>query len=625
MIARPLAYETLQRNLEAALPSLPSTNRYIRASNCNISEGILRCEELRIYLSDRKLPMTVSLSEDATRIIDKVQYDPNTNQLIGFVLPINDTNGLPIPFKFPARNADDIFSHFSGENTVSSFLNVVVAQPLAVAPRFCLLIYGSDCRYSAFEVSNRWTHIISELKKVGIKVLTFASDSDPKYNRAMRELSKINKSNEHDWFACELSDGTFYIQDIIHIATKLRNFLLRLLRNKKGLPFGKNYVRLQHLHDLIDILEKKNHLLTLSTLYPDDRQNFKSVQRMCNQEVICSLKENVKGSEGTAQFLQIIRDVVDSFLDKSLTPLQRIRKHWYALFLIRIWYQFIVERKGCTLKDNFLTSNCYNCIEINAHSLVLILLYLKKTNQPELFLPHLYDSQPCEKTFRAFRSLTTAFSTITNCTVKEAISRLSKINFQNEITHTTSSAFVYPRVEKNSEQNFIHPLPTWLEIYNEIVFSKKSATITATRLGLINKRNENCELYFKCKINPHTSHFRSELNKQTQIKSFVIADETFFVPDLKNIKLKDFNGKLKSSTVDERSIYAEIPNATGKTSIVKKSSLCWLLRDESKKMSNDRLQRVKHCSKKRSSKKNKQSVIKHGARLALYSKKAGMK
>lgn len=107
MIAGPLAYETIQRNLEGAIPSLVSTNRYIRQSHCHIREdireGILRCEELRIYLVERKLPMTVSLSEDATRIIEKVQYDPNTNQLFGFVPSIDDSNGMPIPFQFPAR------------------------------------------------------------------------------------------------------------------------------------------------------------------------------------------------------------------------------------------------------------------------------------------------------------------------------------------------------------------------------------------------------------------------------------------------------------------------------------------------------------------------------------------
>lgn len=232
---------------------------------------------------------------------------------------------------------------------------------------------------------------------------------------------------------------------------------------------------------------------------------------MCNQEVICSLKEKVHGSQGTAQFLQIIRDVVDSFLDKQLLAQQRVRKMWYALFLIRIWYRFIEKRKDCTLKNNFISTYCYSCIGMNAHSLIMIILYLEKTNQPELFLPYFYDSQPCEKTFRAFRSLTTAYSTITNCTVMEALSRLRKIDFQDEITHATSPAFVYPRIDKKIELKSIEPLPTPYEIYNEIIFAKKCATATAIKLGLISKNADDS--YFKCHLKPHSLNIQKKLNK----------------------------------------------------------------------------------------------------------------
>lgn len=46
MRAGPLAYNDLQRNLEGALPSLSTTNRYIKRSNTSIVEGILRSHEL---------------------------------------------------------------------------------------------------------------------------------------------------------------------------------------------------------------------------------------------------------------------------------------------------------------------------------------------------------------------------------------------------------------------------------------------------------------------------------------------------------------------------------------------------------------------------------------------------
>lgn len=203
MICGPLAYETIQRNLECALPSLPSTNRYIKSANCHVIEGILRSEELLLFLKERNLPLVVSLSEDATRIIGHVQYDATTNQLVGFTLPLNASNGMPISYSFPARSAEEIYDHFSRENSISNFLNVIMAQPVANAKPFCLLAFGSDNCYSSNDVSNRLQYIKNELKNIGITVLTISSDSDPRYNAAMRSLSKLGYSREVVWFSCD--------------------------------------------------------------------------------------------------------------------------------------------------------------------------------------------------------------------------------------------------------------------------------------------------------------------------------------------------------------------------------------------------------------------------------------
>lgn len=128
-------------------------------------------------------------------------------------------------------------------------------------------------------------------------------------------------------------------------------------------------------------------MLTLSILNPTDRQNFESVRKMCSTEVTRALKDKIKGSEGTVQFLQIIRDSIDAFMDNKLTPLQRIRKTWYSLFIVRMWREFIISKKQYRLKYNFLTNNCYSCLELNAHSLVMILIHLQKMDRPDLFLP----------------------------------------------------------------------------------------------------------------------------------------------------------------------------------------------------------------------------------------------
>lgn len=452
MLAGPLAYESIQRNLECSLPTLSSTNRYIRKMNCNIVEGILRCEELRKYLEERNLPLTVSLSEDATRINGRVQYDVKTNQIVGFAMPIDAQTGMPIAYSFMARNDTEILQHFTSEQT-AHFVNVIMAHPLGKAPPFCLLLFGTNSKYTAEDVSKRWMHIVNQLNESNISVLSISSDSDPKYNSAMRKnsglgspMSITTNSGPVDWFSCANLKWPFYVQDTTHIGTKMRNFFLKTKSNSKMLPFGKkHFIDIQHVEYVRRNFSRSEHMMCASTLNPVDRQNFKSVQTMCDKKVSSLLRKFVPNSEGTAKYLEMMRDVIDAFMNPDLTAIERIEKMWYSLFLIRIWRQFILSSKNLTLKKNFLTQYTYICIELNAHSLVLLIDYLRENKQTHLFMPELFSSQPCEAFFRKIRSYTSTYSTVANCTVKEIMDRINKLQLQSDIPTYNSENFIFPR------------------------------------------------------------------------------------------------------------------------------------------------------------------------------------
>lgn len=106
IMAGPTASNLLHLNLDGCFPSVSTTNRYIHRSDHATVEGELRVDELLSYLKARKLPLWVSLSEDATRVENKVRYDLRTNQIIGFILPTTHSNGMPIPFRYKARNIE---------------------------------------------------------------------------------------------------------------------------------------------------------------------------------------------------------------------------------------------------------------------------------------------------------------------------------------------------------------------------------------------------------------------------------------------------------------------------------------------------------------------------------------
>lgn len=163
LLSGPLAYATLKSNLNNCIPSIKSIYGYIYqfVRKQNIIEGVLRGPELVKYLEGNNLPFVVSLSEDQTRIINRIQYDTVTNQLVGFVLPYGE-NGMPKTRTFLARSAKEIETHFLlNSDNVSSFVNVVMAQPLADGfPAFCLTMFGSNSEYNALDVCRRFMYDI---------------------------------------------------------------------------------------------------------------------------------------------------------------------------------------------------------------------------------------------------------------------------------------------------------------------------------------------------------------------------------------------------------------------------------------------------------------------------------
>ena len=90
--AGPMAYDLVHRNMPTALPSLRSVQREVHNEYQTISEGYFQFDGLENYLTQHGASShkVVSISEDATRIIARIDYDSESNRLVGFVLPCNN-------------------------------------------------------------------------------------------------------------------------------------------------------------------------------------------------------------------------------------------------------------------------------------------------------------------------------------------------------------------------------------------------------------------------------------------------------------------------------------------------------------------------------------------------------
>lgn len=626
-------YETLQKNI--ALPSPTSVSRYLHEHGPHIVEGQLRCQELNEYLQERNLPLYVWLSEDATRITGRVQYDSAYNQLVGFNLPLND-DGMPVSFSYMARSAKEIEQHYKQNKGTSQLIYVIMAQPLQDrAPPFCLCLYGTDNKFSCQNVLARWNIIKKSLLECGISIVGISSDGDSRLLKAMKYESRlgidVDSCSEASIKLNCLKNEIVYIQDTIHIGTKLRN---RLLKESIVLPFGNYQVSITHLRDMIDNVSKDNHSLTPYDVDPKDRQNFSSLKKITEMKVRDCLKENVPDSEATSMYLKICDCILTAFMGQDLSPLERVNAMWYALFIVRGWRWWIKKTSKYSLSDNFISLNAYTCVELNAQNLIIAILNLREQRLSHLFLPILFSSQPCESHFRKVRSFSSTYSTQVNTSLLEIINRTKKIQLQSDIVHSSlnrdfnvanKEKILFPRHEVVTNKKSFE-LPSNIEIIDEIEKVKQIALndlitlgINVTLAGLqvcdikvipleepVDEFDAADEIMAEESATNRNGNRSCDTSSDTtdegcnDVDGGVEEDLEEDIHVLSSITgelaLRDYSYSNTSSDcikIDENGPFAIVIDGGGKRKIVRKSSICWLLAKTNSRISSDRLLRVR--------------------------------
>ena len=242
------------------------------------------------------------------------------------------------------------------------------------------------------------------------------------------------------------------MQDIVHLAVKLK---ARLLNPSIILPIGKFLAGVHHLRLIQQSFGKDVHNMREKDIDHKDRQNYDAAMHITSSDVLQILSE-IPDAKGTYIYLKIMRYVMDSYLDKSLDITTRIYKAWYAVVFVRYWRQWLLLNKEYSLSANFITSNAYKCIELNAHSIVTVAMtirdHLSANNQ--CFIPWLLGSQSCEKIFRASRSMTPTFSTMLNFGMLSLLQRLHRIHVQYCLENDSETSEIkYPRKEIHKDKD----------------------------------------------------------------------------------------------------------------------------------------------------------------------------
>ena len=504
----PLAYNFLHCNLAKALPSLRTVQRSFEKDYKPFCEGIFRFDELLAHLTAYNAAKIVACGEDATRLISRVEYDSESNKLVGFVLPCND-NSLPNCDAFIANTFEAIEDAFKS-GVIAKYAFVYMVQPLTKGvPAFCLACLGSDNRFSNELVAKRWKHIREECHKRGIIALSFGADGDSRELRAMQLstqlcLSRRQQKKGNDlptsiavpvkisptwstWFAMQNPTEVAYVQDVVHVAVKLKS---RLLKPSIALPLGNYLAGLHDLRMIQSVFGKDQHGIRERDINHKDKQNFDAVLRLTSDSVMTLLSQ-IPDAKGTRAYLTVVKHVMDSFLDKGLDPLSRIEKIWYAVFFVRYWRWWLTHHPNYTLGSNFITQNAYVCIELNAHALIVFLMKLRDSNCDESFCPWMLGSQSCERIFRTARSMSSTFSTIINFGMLGLLRRLHRLHTQICLeAESERTGIKYPSVEAHKSKDGCNKqvqhdsLPCNEEILKSVEKAKKLAQEMMETLGM---------------------------------------------------------------------------------------------------------------------------------------------
>lgn len=181
------------------------------------------------------------------------------------------------------------------------------------------------------------------------------------------------------------------IQDPTHTGTKARS---RFLRQMKPIVIGNYTATPVHLQELIEKILVTEHGRSSLDLNSYDTMKFKHARNICSSRVLSCVGKNIlkQDNRGSIAYLELMQDIIETFLNRELNPVDRLIKIWRSVVFCRIWRANILKSKTLSLTKNFLTSNLYQCIELNAHGLINIITVIREKEISECFLPWLFGS-----------------------------------------------------------------------------------------------------------------------------------------------------------------------------------------------------------------------------------------
>lgn len=413
--------------------------------------------------------------------------------------------------------------------------------------------------------------------RLGIDVVGISSDGDARLLSAMKSWSSFDlKPSNLATAANALNQKPCLVQDTIHIGTKLRN---RILNSSIVLHIGMKIVSTVHIKALLKTVAKEVHGLVPSDIIPEDKQNYDSLEKLMDNRVLNALKKHVADSEGTIIYLTLCKLITSSFTARNLTPIERIYNIWYAVYFLRCWRKWIKSNDDYSLSEHFISDNAYTCVELNAHSLIKIVVKLRSDGRANLFLPQHFASQPCEHIFRMMRSMGTINFTKINFSLSELLHLIARVEIMHKTIHTCKE-IEFPRIAKQSTSDLasdiMQNLPSDYEIQQAMESAQSAALEKAAQFGIILTANDIADTEMSQR-SIETSIENDELENENDSEDELVVDE--------------------NQSDEASSPFLHFIDPDGTTRKVRKSTFIWMHSEKKDKLSSDRLKRVQRSER----------------------------
>lgn len=218
---------------------------------------------------------------------------------------------------------------------------------------------------------------------------------------------------------------------------------------------------------------------------------------------------------------------------------------------------------------------------------------------PNLFIPYLLSSQPCEESFRQMRSMGTMNYTKINFTLLELFNLVGRIELQNDIMYSklSNSNVIFPRNKTFNISQCRYKLPSDDEIKLAMQKAEGNAVNDALMLGM---SIENDHILSSTLT---TTDIKSTDNCNGFCDDQCVCDEIDgheITPVIECSSLQDFSDEVFD--MEKSSNFVRVTcSDDGKSKLIRKTHYLWLLNDSKDGLSNDRLKRVQSQDKKKTS------------------------